>query len=107
MLLMPDKTVRVVLGCERCGSMKTQRWSERTGDNDGYSTYNYSKAYRSLLTDTRSAARLAIAKVGKPQPLSAYVQQQRAKESKHGSRPNAGLRLVSTGSRKKLRRKTR
>jgi len=100
LLIMPGGTVRVTLQCERCGSVRADRWLHRTGAVDSRQ-YRYSQAYTGLLEDTRDHARVGVMKSGKPQPLSAYVRatEKGARDGTHG----AGLRLVS--SRKKPRRR--
>ena len=100
LLVMPGGTIRVTLACERCGSIRADRWLHRSGAIDSRQ-YRYSRAYTELLEDTRNHARLGVLKDGKPQPLSAYVRAT-TKGTTHGTH-GTGLRLVS--SRKKPRRR--
>src|SRR5262245_8182182 len=103
LLIMPGGTIRVALTCERCGSMKTQRWMRGSGAIDGSPQYRYSRAYTALLEDTRDHARLGVLKDGKPQPLSAYVRG--TEKGTTDEKNRAALRLVS--SRKSVRNRKR
>jgi len=93
MLIMPGGTVRVTLGCERCGSLRADRWMHKTGAIDSRQ-YRYSKTYTELLEHPRDASRVTVLRDGTLQPLSAYVRET-MKGKTHGTDGTA-LRLVSS-----------
>jgi hypothetical protein len=109
MVIMPDHTIRVQLGCHRCASVRTDRWHPKHGAIEGRH-YNPTTEYRELLDKyARGEARVAMIGAGKPQPLSAYTraaaQKAAAKGDAHATDSTA-LRLVSKGKRR-LRDKPR
>ena len=104
MLLLPGGVVRVSLVCPRCGSVRTDRWQERSGSIDGR-TYQYTHAYETLLEQTRDGARKRVLTTGKPQPLSAHVRALRAAATKGGRDEADGTALRLVSSRKRQVRK--
>jgi hypothetical protein len=72
MVIVKGGSIRVRLFCDRCGSSRHDKWHPKTGAIDGRS-YDPSKEYQEVLTETRADVRVGLIAKGKPQPISAEV----------------------------------
>src|SRR5262245_28648136 len=103
MLVLPAHTIRVRLSCERCGSVRVDRWAQKTGAIDGRA-YDYTEAYTALLEETRADTRVALIAAGKPQPISAAT---RAKGARTDGAKGTRLQLMSSQRKKRVRDRPR